>query len=39
VGAPRGESCGSNPDYVCGAIGRCTEDNLSRCTCDILQPI
>ena len=39
VGLTRGESCGSNPDYVCGWSGRCTEDNLSLCTCGLLQPI
>ena len=39
VGATRGESCTSNPDYVCGTVGRCTEDNLSRCECGLLQPI
>ena len=39
VGLTRGESCGSNPDYVCGYSGRCAEDNLSLCTCGLLQPI
>jgi hypothetical protein len=39
VGLTRGETCPSNPDYVCGYVGRCTEDNLSRCECGLLQPI
>ena len=39
VGASRGEDCNASQGYVCVADRRCTEDNLSHCTCGILQPI
>jgi len=39
VGLTRGESCGDNPDYVCGASGICSADRLSNCTCGLLNPI